>query len=65
MVKNTQIARKETCCHHYMSYSFRLTAMILKYAPSHRQDSMAFGTPVIEYWLEREIAQCVHHEGSI
>ena len=21
-----------------------------------------FGTPVVEYWLEREIAQCVHHE---
>ena len=26
---------------------------------------MAFVTPVVEHWLEREIAQCVHHEGSI
>ena len=26
---------------------------------------MAFVTPVIEHWLEQEIAQCVHHEESI
>ena len=25
----------------------------------------AFGTPVMEHWLEQEIAQCVHHGGSI
>ena len=25
----------------------------------------AFGTPVVEHWLEREIAQWVHHEGLI
>ena len=25
----------------------------------------AFGTPVVEHWLGREIAQWVHHEGSI
>ena len=25
---------------------------------------MAFVTPVMEHWLERENAQCVHHEGS-
>ena len=31
------IVRKETCCH--MGYSFRLTARVLLYAPSHRQDS--------------------------
>ena len=24
-----------------------------------------FVTPVVEHWLEREIAQCVHYEGSI
>ena len=29
--------RKETCCCH-IGYSFRLTAMVLLYAPSHRQD---------------------------
>ena len=26
---------------------------------------MAFGTPVVENWLEREIVQWVHQEGSI
>ena len=30
--------REETCCHHYMSYSFRLVARDLLYTPSHRQD---------------------------
>ena len=32
------IVRKETCCCH-MGYSYRLTARVLLYAPSHRQDS--------------------------
>ena len=32
------IVRKETCCRH-KGYSFRLTARVLLYAPSHRQDS--------------------------
>ena len=31
------IVRKETCCHH-IGYSYRLTARVLLYAPSHRQD---------------------------
>ena len=33
------------------------------YAPSHRQESTyhtAFVTPIVEHWLEREIAQWVH-----
>ena len=34
--------------------------------PSHRiAHTTAFVTPVVEHWLEREIAQWVHHEGSI
>ena len=32
------IERKETCCRH-LGYSYRLTAMVLLYAPSHRQDN--------------------------
>ena len=32
------IMRKETSCRH-IDYSFRLTARVLLYAPSHRQDS--------------------------
>ena len=38
MVKTTQIAREETRCRH-MGYSFRLAAMGLLYASSHRQDN--------------------------
>ena len=36
------IVRKETRCSH-MGYSFRLTARVLLYAPSHRQDSTYHG----------------------
>ena len=31
----------------------------------HIPHTTAFVTPVVEHWLEREIAQWVHHEGSI
>ena len=36
------IVRKETCCRH-IGYSFRLTARVILYAPSHRQDSTYHG----------------------
>ena len=36
-----------------------LTARVLLYAPSHRQDSTYHITPVVEHWLEREIAKWV------
>ena len=39
---------------------FPISSKGLLYAPPDRQD-----TPVVEQWLEREIAQLVHHEGSI
>ena len=72
------IVRKETRCRH-IGYSYRLTARVLLYAPSHRQDNTyhtAFVTPVVEHWLEREIAQWVlpmkdrsddtsHHERTL
>ena len=51
--------REETrCCH--IGYS--LTARVLLYAPSYRQDRTyhTFVTPVVEHWFEREIAQWVH-----
>ena len=37
-LRTIQIVRKETRCRH-IGYSFRLTARVLLYAPSHRQDS--------------------------
>ena len=36
------IVRKETCCRH-TGYSYRLTARVLLYAPSHRQDNTYHG----------------------
>ena len=50
------IVRKETRCRH-ISYSFRLAARVLLYAPSTDRitHTMAFVTPVVEHWLEREI----------
>ena len=56
------IVRKETCCRH-IGYSFRLAATWFFYM-HHLTDRMAytttFVTPVVEHWLEREIAQWVH-----
>ena len=37
------MVREETCCHHYMGYSFQLAARDLLYAPSHREDSPYHG----------------------
>ena len=36
------IVRKETRCHH-IGYSYQLTARVLLYAPSHRQDNTYHG----------------------
>ena len=48
-----------------MGYSFRLAAGVLfMHHPTDRIAHTLF-TPVVEHWLEREIAQWVHHEGSI
>ena len=52
------IVRKETRCRH-IGYSFRLTARVLLYAPSHRQDStyhsLCYTSRV--HWLKWKIAQ--------
>ena len=60
------IVRKDTRCSH-IGYSFRLAARVLLYALSNRHyptDRIAhtttFVTPVVEHWLEREIAQWIH-----
>ena len=33
--------------------------------PDRIAHSAAFDTPVVEHWLEQEIAHCFHHEQSI
>ena len=66
-LRTIQIEREETRCRHYIGYSFRLTAR--GFYMLHPTDRIAhttvFITPVVEHWLEREITQWVHHEGSI
>ena len=48
-----------------MGYSFRLTAFFFFYM-HHPTDRITHTTNfVVEHWLERQIAQLVHHEGSI
>ena len=47
---------------------FRLASSVLLYMhhPTDRiTHTTAFVTPVVEHWLEQEIGQWVHHEGSI
>ena len=60
-LKTILIVRKETRCRH-IGYSFRLTASVFyMHHPSNRiAHTTAFVTPVVEHWLEREIAQWVH-----
>ena len=64
--RTTQIARKETRCRH-MGYSFWLAAIVFYvHQPKDRiAHTNAFVTPVVEHWMEQEIAQWIHHEGSI
>ena len=52
--------REETRCHH-IGYSFWLAARVLLYASSYRQDNTYHGL----WYTSREIAQWVHHKGSI
>ena len=60
-LRTIPIVRKETRYRH-IGYSFRLTARVLLYAQSTDRiaHTTVFVTPVVEHWLEREIAQWVH-----
>ena len=52
------IVRKETRCHH-IGYSFRLTARVLLYAPSHKQDStyhgLCYTSRVVNGWRRPDL----------
>ena len=59
--------RKETCCCH-IGYSYRLTARVLLYAPSHRQDNTYHGlcyTSRGALARTRNSSMGPPHEGSI
>ena len=59
--------RKETRCHH-IGYSYRLTARVILYAPSHRQDNTYHGLCYTSRGAlvgTRNSSMCRPHEGSI
>ena len=61
------IVRKETCCCH-IGYSYRLTARVLLYAPSHRQDNTYHGLCYTSRGAlagTRNSSMSPPHEGSI
>ena len=66
-LKTIQIAIEETRCRH-MGYSFRLTARVLLYAPSHRQDNTYHGLCHASRGAQagtRNSSMWPLHEGSI
>ena len=61
------IVRKETRCRH-IGYSYRLTAMVILYAPSHRQDNTYHGLCYTSCGARagtRNSSMGPPHEGSI
>ena len=61
------IVRKETCCRH-IGYSYWLTARVLLYAPSHRQDNTYHGLCYTSHGAlagMRNSSMGPPHEGSI
>ena len=67
--KGTHSARQDThCCHFtgYLTLSKQQQEIFYMHHPTNMiVHNMAFVTPVVEHWLEREITQWVHQEGSI
>ena len=66
-LRTIQIAREETRCRQ-IGYSFRLTARVLLYAPSHRQDNTYHGlcyTSRVALAGTRNSSMGPPHEGSI
>ena len=67
LLRTILIVRKETRCHH-IGYSLRLTARVLLYAPSHRQDSTYHSlcyTSRVALAGTRNSSMGSPHEGSI
>ena len=58
-LRTTLIVRKETHCRH-IGYSFQLTFFYMHHPTYRIAHTTAFVTPVMEHWLELEIAQWVH-----
>ena len=56
MVKNHSDSEREIPLPPLHGLLFSISSKDLLYVPSYRQDITPFITPVVEHWLEREIA---------
>ena len=67
MVKDhTNSERGNPLSPHGLLFQFSSKGSFYMHHPTDRiTHTRSFVTPVVEHWIEREIAQWVHHEGSI
>ena len=65
IVKNHSIARGNLLLPHGLLFSISSKGSFICIIPDRIAHTTTFVTPVVEHWLEREISQWVHHEGSI
>ena len=66
MVKDhSDSERRNSLLPHGLSFQISSEGSFICIIPDRIAHTMAFVTPVAGHWLEREIAQWVHHEGSI
>ena len=66
MVKNHTDKERKPATATWATLSDWQQGVFYMHHPTYRMThTTAFGTPVVEHWLEREIAEWVHHEGSI
>ena len=66
-VRHMEKDHSATCsCDHMPTLFDWQQELFYMHHPTDRiEHTMAFVTPVVEHWLEREVAQWVHHEGSV
>ena len=50
---------------HVLLFPISSKGSFICFIPQTGSHTTAFVTPVVEHWLEQEIAQWLHHEGSI
>ena len=65
MVKDHSDSERGNLLPHGLLIRINSNGSFICIIPDKITHTMAFVTPVVEHWLEREIAQWVHHEGSI
>ena len=66
MVKDHSDSERTPAAATWATLSDKQQGVVYMHHPINRiEHTTAFGTPVVEHWLERKLAQWVHHGGSI